>query len=177
MAPKGLAIIIGAGPTSGGGIARYLANQGNLAVAVLARNSENLNGVVERIRSTNKSAIVEAFPTDTSVSQLQSTFNKIAKHDSFKGLKLKLAIYHIKQSAKEPFLDTKPEEFSKSMETYVTGALTFAQESARLMYSQNGGQTLLADTNGEKKGTIIFTVSLLNTKKGVDILLIIMMIL
>lgn len=159
MAPRGLAIIIGAGPTSGGGIARYLANQGNLAVAVLARNATNLNGVVEKIRSTNSSAIVEAFPTDTSPNQLQSTFQKISQHSSFQGLKLKLAIYHIKQSAKEPFLDTKPEEFSKSMDTYVTGALSFAQESVRLMYAQNGGQTLLADTKGEKKGTVIFTVS------------------
>ncbi|KAF5022724.1 hypothetical protein F66182_5272 [Fusarium sp. NRRL 66182] len=46
------------------------------------------------------------------------------------------------------------------MQTYTTGAVVFAQEALKLIYEQNGGQTLLADTNGAKKGTIVFTGTL-----------------
>ena len=52
MAPSGFAIIIGAGPTSGRGIARVLARAdgGNLAVALLARNADNLNNLRDGLR-------------------------------------------------------------------------------------------------------------------------------
>ncbi|UZP38800.1 hypothetical protein NXS19_006616 [Fusarium pseudograminearum] len=36
----------------------------------------------------------------------------------------------------------------------------FAEEALELIYEQNGGKTLLADTDGMKKGTIIFTSTL-----------------
>lgn len=130
-------------------------------MAVLARNEENLKQLCQTIRTSAQSGstpVVEAFPTDTSPESLSRTFKAIASHQAFQGLKLRLAIYHVKHSSKEPFLDTKPEDFSKSLHTYTTGAFAFAQESVRLMYAQNGGQTLLADTQGAKKGTVIFTV-------------------
>lgn len=160
MAPAGLAIIIGAGPTSGGGIARYLATQGNLAVAVLARTESNLQDLCQSIRSSSPQAVIHPFPTDTSPNSLAKTFKEIANHGDFANLKLRLSIYHIKHSSKEPFLSTTPESFSKSLNIYTTGAFAFAQESVKLMYSQNGGETLLADTDGVKKGTIIMTGTL-----------------
>ncbi|ENH73286.1 hypothetical protein FOC1_g10008769 [Fusarium oxysporum f. sp. cubense race 1] len=149
MAPLGLAIIIGAGPTSGRGIARVLARQdgGNLAVAILARNADNLNSLRDSLRKETNGV-------------LHSTFKDIANHEDFKDLKLKLAIYHVKHASKKPFLEETPEEFNESMQVYTTGAVVFAQEALKLMYEQNGGQTLLADTNGAKKGTIIFTGTL-----------------
>lgn len=73
---------------------------------------------------------------------------------------MKLAIFHVKHSSKKPFLDETPEAFGESLQTYTTGAFAFAQEAVRMMYAQNGGETLLADTMGEKKGTIIFTGTL-----------------
>lgn len=160
MAPTGLAIIIGAGPTSGGGIARYLATQGNMAVALLARTESSLQQVCQSIRASNASAVVHPFPTDTTPASLSKTFSAIASHGDFAGLKLRLSIYHIKNSLKAPFMKTSPEAFSESLEVYATGAFAFAQESAKLMYAQNGGETLLADTDGAKKGTIIFTGTL-----------------
>ncbi|KAI5463559.1 hypothetical protein BGZ63DRAFT_381723 [Mariannaea sp. PMI_226] len=169
MAPRGLAILIGAGPTSGAGIARVLArpDQGNLAVALLARNAENLTSLCSTVRkSTN--GVVEAFPTDTNPDNLRRAFKDIANHPSFKGLKLKLAIYHVKHSNRSPFLEQTAEAFGDSLQTYTTGSFAFAQEALKLMYDQNGGQTLLAETDGAKKGTIIFTGTLgaLRTNPG-----------
>lgn len=159
-AKNGLAIIIGAGPTSGGGIARYLATQGNLAVAVLARTEKNLEELCQSIRASSPQAIVHPFPTDTSPDSLAKTFKAISNHSQFANLKLRLSIYHVKHSSKEPFLSTTPESFSQSLEVFTVGAFTFAQESLKLMYSQNGGETLLENTQGKKKGTIIFTGTL-----------------
>ncbi|KAF4458221.1 methyltransferase type 12 [Fusarium albosuccineum] len=158
MAPSALTIIIGAGPTSGAGIARVLARQedGNLAVALLARNPEKLNNLRNSIRK-DTNGVVHSFPTDTQPDNLRQAFQDIANHPDFKSLKLKLAIYHVKHSSKKPFLEETAEAFNDSMQTYTTGAVVFAQEALKLIYAQNGGQTLLADTNGQKKGTIIFT--------------------
>ncbi|KAJ0295500.1 hypothetical protein COL5a_012154 [Colletotrichum fioriniae] len=161
MAPKGLAIIIGAGPTSGAGIARILASpqHGNLAVALLARNPENLQNLAADLRKSSE-GILHPFPTDTEPENLRRTFQQIADHADFKDLKLKLAIYHVKNASKKPFLEETPEAFNDSISTFTTGGVVFAQEALKLMYAQNGGQTLLSDTEGAKKGTIIFTGTL-----------------
>lgn len=154
--------MIGAGPTSGAGIARVLANpsQGNLAVALLARNAENLKTLCQSVRQASDGGILHPFPTDTQPDNLRHVFENIASHPDFSGLKLKLAIYHVKHSSKAPFLEGTAEDFGNSLQTYTTGAFAFAQETLKMMYAQRGGQTLLADTNGEKKGTIIFTGTL-----------------
>ncbi|KIL87718.1 hypothetical protein FAVG1_09429 [Fusarium avenaceum] len=169
MAPSGLAIIIGAGPTSGRGIARVLARPdgGNLAVALLARNADNLESLRDSLRQETN-GVLHSFPTDTQPDNLRKTFQDIAKHPDFKDLKLKLAIYHVKQASKKPFLEETPEAFNESMQAYTTGAVVFSQEALKLIYGQNGGQTLLADTNGAKKGTIIFTGTLgaMRTNEG-----------
>ncbi|KAF4446563.1 hypothetical protein F53441_9790 [Fusarium austroafricanum] len=108
-------------------------------------------------RNTN---ISQKLCQNTQPENLRQTFKDIANHADFKDLKLKLAIYHVKHSSKKPFLEETAEEFNDSMQTYTTGAVVFAQEALKLMYEQNGGQTLLADTNGVKKGTIILTGTL-----------------
>ncbi|KAI9146734.1 hypothetical protein HJFPF1_13552 [Paramyrothecium foliicola] len=162
MAPKGFAILIGAGPTSGAGVARVLADpaHGNLAVAVLARNSDKLDALTLDLRKSSNGGMLHAFPTDTQPENLRSTFQKIAAHPDFANLKLKVAIYHVKNADKKPFLEETPEAFNNTMQTYTTGAVVFAQEALKLMYAQNNGQTLLADTDGAKKGTVIFTGTL-----------------
>ncbi|KEY64035.1 hypothetical protein S7711_07398 [Stachybotrys chartarum IBT 7711] len=162
MAPTGFAILIGAGPTSGAGIARVLANPqaGNLAVALLARNPEKLNALTDDLRKSSNGGILHPFPTDTQPENLRDAFQKIANHSAFKDLKLQLAVYHVKNSARKPFLEETPEAFNDTMQTYTTGAVVFAQEALKLVYAQNGGQTPLAETEGKKKGTIIFTGTL-----------------
>jgi NAD(P)-dependent dehydrogenase (short-subunit alcohol dehydrogenase family) len=73
-------------------------------------------------------------------------------------MKLKAAIYSIKHSSKKPFLQETREEFSESLDVYVGGAMSFAQESLKLLFEHHGEQGL-AD-GGAKKGTIIFTGTL-----------------
>lgn len=160
MPPSGLAILIGAGPNTGTGIARILSHpsHGNLAIALLARRSESLNEVVSTVRKTNPNAVLETFPTDTTKASLEKTFQEIEKHQSFKDLKLKLAIYSIKHSSKKPFLEETREDFEDSLETYVGGAFTFAQESLKRFFADHGESGLV--DGGDKKGTLIFTGTL-----------------
>jgi NAD(P)-dependent dehydrogenase (short-subunit alcohol dehydrogenase family) len=162
MAPQGLAIIIGAGPTSGAGVARVLADpqRGNLAVALLARDAERLNSLAADLRKSSNGGVLQPFPTDTQPDNLRKAFSQITDHPDLKGLKLRLAVYHVKNSSRKPFLEETPEDFNDTMQTFTTGGVVFAQEALKLMYAQNGGQTLLADTQGAVKGTIIFTGTL-----------------
>ncbi|KAM0798162.1 short-chain dehydrogenase/reductase SDR [Usnea florida] len=159
MPPSGLAILIGAGPTSGAGICRILAHpsHGNLAVALLARNPDNLNAVAKGLRSSTPNP-VEAFPTDTSPERLSQAFFDIRSHMSFKDLKLKVAVFHVKHSSKKPFLEETHSEFTESLNAYVGGAMAFSKEVVRMLFDQHG-QRLLADGGG-KKGTLIFTGTL-----------------
>jgi len=50
-------------------------------------------------------------------------------------------------------------EFTQSLETYVGGAMAFAQEALKMMFEHHGEKGL-AETGGEKKGTLIFTGTL-----------------
>ncbi|KAI5919749.1 hypothetical protein F4810DRAFT_474323 [Camillea tinctor] len=157
MAPIGYAILIGAGPTSGAGIARVLADPslGNMAVALLSRNAEKLSAVCTDLRRTSNGGTLQAFPCDTQPANLRRVFGEIRSHASFAGLKLRLAIYHVKHAPRGPFLETAAEDFDGSVREYATGAFAFAQEAVRIMYDQGG-----ADAGFEKKGTVVFTGTL-----------------
>merc|ERR1712093_143763 len=156
MPPTGLAIIIGAGPNTGTGIARILSHpkHGNLAVALLARRQEGLNSVRSNLKQTSPGSVVETFPTDTSPNNLKQAFQAIKSHASFKDLKLKVAVYSVKHSSKKPFMNETYEEFTESLEQYVGGAFTFSQEALK-MFFEHHGEAPLSET-GEKKGTLIF---------------------
>ncbi|CAA9960065.1 hypothetical protein PTMSG1_03471 [Pyrenophora teres f. maculata] len=108
MPSSGLAILIGAGPATGTGIASVLTSptHGNLAVALLSRRPENLQAVISKVRSASPDAMLEAFASDTS-----KAFANIKAHDSLKGLNLTLAIYSIKYSSKKPSLEETREDF------------------------------------------------------------------
>lgn len=131
-----------------------------MAVALLARNPSNLSNLCQSLRTTLPNATIHTFPTDTKPANLKKAFKDIGSQPEFKGLKLKLAIWHIKHSSKKPYLKETAEEFGESLQTYTTGAFQFGQEALKMMYSQNGGETTLAESGGQKKGTIIFTGTL-----------------
>jgi len=160
MAPTALAILIGAGPTTGAGIARILSHpsHGNMAVALLARRPEPLNDLVKSLKSKQPEAVLEAFPTDTSPENLRKAFADIKAHASFKDLKLRVAIFSIKNSSKKPFLTETYEEFMAPLESYVGGAMVFAQEAIKRMLEDHGEKGLAE--GAEKKGTLIFTGTL-----------------
>lgn len=160
MSPSGLAILIGAGPATGAGIARILAHpsHGNLAVALLARQQDKLDDLAKTLRTQTPDGVFETFATDTSPDKLRKTFADIKDHQSFKDLKLRMAIYSIKNSSKKPFMNETFENFMEPLETYVGGAMIFAQESIKRMFEDHGEKTLAE--GAEKKGTVIFTGTL-----------------
>lgn len=123
----------------------------------MARNPENLNALAKSLRSTTPNPI-ETFPTDTQPANLAQAFSEIRKHSSFKDLKLKIAVYSVKNSSKKPFLEETHEAFTETMNTYVGGAMAFSQEAIKMMFEHHGDKAL-AD-GGEKKGTLIFTGTL-----------------
>lgn len=135
----------------GTGIARILSSPsgGNLAVALLARRPENLQSVISTIRQTSPNAVLEAFPSDTSKASIEKAFQDIKAHKSFAGLKAEIAVYSVKHSSKKPFLEETREEFEGSLEEYVGGAFTFAQESVKRFYADHGKEAL-ADGGGKK---------------------------
>ncbi|KAF4551982.1 Hypothetical protein D9617_11g008290 [Elsinoe fawcettii] len=160
MAPSGLAILLGAGPTTGAGIARILAHpdHGNMAVALLARRPESLDEIASSLRSQIPSAVIETFPTDTSPESLKTAFENIKSHQSFANLKLDIAIYSIKHSSKKPFLSETYDDFTSSLNTYAGGAFSFSQESLRRFFADHGESDLAS--GAPKKGTLIFTGTL-----------------
>jgi len=129
-----------------------------MAVALLARRQENLSNVASNLQKTSPGSVVETFATDTSPTNLKSTFQSIRSHNSFKDLKLKVAIYSVKHSSKKPFMNETYEEFTGSLEQYVGGAFTFSQEALKLFFEHHGEKPL--SETGEKKGTLIFTGTL-----------------
>jgi len=160
MPPTGLAVIIGAGPATGAGIARILAHpsHGNLAVALLARRPEPLQELTKKIRSEVPNGVLEAFPTDTSPESLSKTFLAIKECKSFAGLKLEVSIFSIKHSSKKPFMEETYEEFTTSIQAYVGGAFEFSQQSIKRFFADHGATPL--SEGGGKKGTLIFTGTL-----------------
>ena len=141
----------------GAGIARILAHPsyGNYAVALLARRQESLDDLAKDLRAQTPGAVFETFATDTSPDKLQKAFADIKAHQSFKDLKLRLAIYSIKNAAKKPFLEETHADYMESLETFAGGAMLFAQESIKRLFVDHGEKTLAE--GAEKKGTIIFT--------------------
>ena len=161
MPPSGLAILIGAGPTAGSGIARILASpsHGNLAVALLSRTGDPQ--LASTLTKTSEGGVLKAFKTDTSRPKLESAFKDIKSWaDSIdENLKLKLAVWNIKHSHRTPFLEESAEKFGESLEVYVTGAMNFSQLSLKWMMEQYPGWK-----DGEeplqKRGTMVFTGTL-----------------
>jgi short-subunit dehydrogenase len=131
-----------------------------MAVALLARNKSNLDSLRDSLRNQVPNSTFHSFATDTSPTSLRKAFSDISSHPELKDLKLKLAVFHVKHSSKGPFMQSTPEEYGESLQIYATGAMAFGQEAAKMMFDQNGGETELKDTNGQKKGTIIFTGTL-----------------
>lgn len=160
MPPSGLAILLGAGPTTGAGIARMLASpeHGNLAVALLARREESLSDIASGLRSQLPSSVVETFVSDTSPDSLAVAFDAIRAHQSFAGLKLRLAIFSIKHSSKKPFLEESHTAFVQSLDTYVGGAFAFSQLCLKRFFADHGDADLAS--GAAKKGTLIFTGTL-----------------
>jgi NAD(P)-dependent dehydrogenase (short-subunit alcohol dehydrogenase family) len=155
MPPSGIAILLGAGPTTASGISRILASpaHGNLAVALLSRTGSS--DLASSLQKSSGGGILHAFKADTSAASLKKAFEEVKAHEAFKGLPLKVAIWNIKHSHRVPFEEETSERFEESLRVYVGGARNFAAECTKWMLSQ--GEPNKEGAPMEKKGTLIFT--------------------
>ncbi|KAK6584370.1 hypothetical protein PZA11_002594 [Diplocarpon coronariae] len=83
-----------------------------MAVALLARRQEGLKSARSFLKETSPGCVVEAFLTDTSLSNFEQAFQFIKSHSSFKDLKLKVAVYSVKHSGKKTFMNETYEDFT-----------------------------------------------------------------
>jgi short-subunit dehydrogenase len=74
-------------------------------VALLARRPEPLQELAKSLRDAVPNSVFEGFPTDTSPKNLAKAFEDIKSHKSFKGLKLRVAIFSVKHSHRKPFME------------------------------------------------------------------------
>jgi hypothetical protein len=88
---------------------------------------------------------------------LERAFKEIKEHQSFKDLKLQMAIYSIKHSSKKPFLEETYGDFTESLEQYVGGAFTFSQESLKRFFVDHGEAGLAEGAS--KKGVSLAVLS------------------
>lgn len=166
MAPTGYAIIVLAGAKNEtwfkftAAVAQQLADTrgANLAVAIIGegtKSSESSLTIWAPLKRLSNNGVIRIFSTATTPKELRKTLPLVAKHEGFSGLKLELAIYHVVDKAKQPFLETTLEECTGSVELYISSLFVFTQVALEMMYQGSGGQTLLSETKGAKKGTII----------------------
>lgn len=127
-----------------------------MAVALLAQNIDSLCSIKQNLQKASPDSVIEAFSTNTEPSNLKRAFQEIRNHASFQDLKLKVAIFSIKHWSKKPFMTENYLDLTHSLETYVGGAFAFAQEVLKLFFKHHGALPL-SETDGQKKGTLIFT--------------------
>ena len=156
MPPSGLAILLGAGPITGAGIARVLAAN-NLAVALLSRSITTTTPHVQSLQQSSQGVPILPFQADIAEpGSLKAAFERIRSAEEFKGLKLELAVFNVKHSHRSGFMEETRSKVEESLRAYVGGAVEFAQESLKVMLAQGGkeGSKLV------KKGTLVFTGTL-----------------
>ncbi|KAL9616303.1 MAG: hypothetical protein Q9160_008816 [Pyrenula sp. 1 TL-2023] len=164
--PRALAIVLGAGPTSGFGLAKTLASptHGNLAVALLARNPSNLSSLTSSVRTASNGGILKDFPADAgSEESLNEAFRKIKEWNDAElgGLKLRLAVWHVKHSHRTSFEGETISRFRSSLDTYVGGAATFAKLVTEWMLHQDpSAESSPSQLAMLKRGTLVFTGTL-----------------
>lgn len=111
---KAWAVIAGVGPGTGASVARRFAQ--TYSVALLARNPDNFNSLVDEINSTGGKAI--GISTDTSdAGSVKAAFEKLKGTDGFNG-NLAAAVYNVGgKFIRKPFLELSDEEFEAGWKT------------------------------------------------------------
>ncbi|KAI9929486.1 hypothetical protein ASPWEDRAFT_41305 [Aspergillus wentii DTO 134E9] len=153
---KSVALIAGAGPGTGGAIARRFGQA--YPVVLLARSQSSLDPLVNDITQNGGSAI--GIPTDvTSTDSMNATLDQIK--DKFgPDLSVSAAIYNVASKfVKKPFLEQGMDEFLGSLETTTKGAYNFSQASLPLMLGEK-------PASQKYPPTLIFTGATASLKGG-----------
>lgn len=111
---KSWAIVAGVGPGTGASVARRFAQ--TYSVALLARNPENFNSLVDEINAAGGKAV--GISTDTAdVAAVKAAFEKVKGTEGFQG-NLAAAVYNVGgRFIRKPFLELSEEEFETGWKT------------------------------------------------------------
>ncbi|KAK3707486.1 hypothetical protein LTR37_012128 [Vermiconidia calcicola] len=147
MASKAFAVIAGVGPGTGAACARRFASA--YPVALLARNPENYESLVQEINKSGGKAI--GISTDVSKEDsVKAAFKKI--EEEYSGATCAAAIFNASGPfARKPLLEMSVESFAKSWEVSVQGALIFSQASLPHLLKH------AEDSTAKYPPTLIFT--------------------
>lgn len=142
-----IAIIAGAGPGTGGAIARRFALA--YPVVLLARSQSSLDPLVSDITQNGGSAI--GIPVDvTNPSSMTLAMDQVKKKFG-PDTSVAAGIYNVSSKfIRKPFLEQNAEEFLGSLEPSIKGAFNFAQATLPLMKADRG----------QYPPTLVFTGSL-----------------
>ncbi|KAF2771484.1 NAD(P)-binding protein [Teratosphaeria nubilosa] len=136
MASKAIAIVAGVGPGTGAAVARRFAAA--YPVALLARNPENYESLVQEINKNGGKAI--GISTDVSSQEsMKNAFSKIEQE--FKGAPIAAAIFNASgRFVRKPLLDMTVEDLQVGWEVSVRGAFLFSQATlpGLLKYAEDG---------------------------------------
>ncbi|KAJ3191637.1 hypothetical protein HK101_007535 [Irineochytrium annulatum] len=151
-AAKGVAIVFGAGPGLGAGVARAFAQKG-YSVALMARTASKLDAIADSINAAGGKA--KGFPADISESSIATAFRAVRAE--FKNAPIRVAVYNASSFGMKPFLDTTRSEIEDSMQ-FVAGGFTFAQEAVKAMEEHGeGGTVLFTGASAGLRGSAKFT--------------------
>lgn len=126
-----------------------------MAIALMARRKEKLDELVSKLKQDCPGAVCEGFVSDTTPEKMEAAFRDVESHASFKGLKLKAAVFNIKSPSRISYAEESYQRFTEYMTMYVGGAFQFSKLATDRFWRDHGEKTL-AEGSG-KKGTLIFT--------------------
>ncbi|KAH9820906.1 putative oxidoreductase, short chain dehydrogenase/reductase family [Teratosphaeria destructans] len=136
MASKAIAIVAGVGPGTGAAVARRFAAA--YPVALLARNPENYESLVQEINKNGGKAI--GISTDVSSQEsVKNAFGKIEQE--FNGAPIAAAVFNASgRFVRKPLLDMTVEDLQVGWEVSVRGAFIFSQATlpGLLKYAEDG---------------------------------------
>ena len=137
------ALIVGAGSGLSASIARVFTREGNMRVALAARNTDKL-------ASLAKSLDAPALACDASdPAQVEALFRDVEQHF---GAAPDVVVYNPSARVRGPFVDLAPAAVAKAMSVTAFGGFLVAQAAARAMLRKANGAILLTGASASVKG-------------------------
>jgi len=141
MANQEIALVVGTGPGLSASLARLFSKEG-MKVAVAARNTEKLNGLVKEIGA-------HAYPCDAIIPKdVDNLFNSITKDLG----KPNIVVYNASRRVRGPITELDPEEVQKAILVTCYGGFLIGREAAKRMIPAGNGTILFTGASAGIKG-------------------------
>jgi NAD(P)-dependent dehydrogenase (short-subunit alcohol dehydrogenase family) len=146
MSAPGIAVVAGAGPGLGAGIARRFAAAG-LNVALIARKEDRLRELAEEIAAAGG----QAFPAPADVRDEAAVADLFAAIEAEHG-PIEAVAFNAGAQYRAPLLDTSPEMFEKVWRLGCYAGFIVGRESARVMAPRGRGSVLFTGATAAQRG-------------------------